>query len=162
LGLAIDTLRPASSDASFRRYFRLDAAGGTVIVMDAPPPHEDCRPFLHVAGLLAQAGVNVPRILAQDVGAGLLLLSDLGEATYYHRLRQGLSDAELQTLYREALAALVTMQQARVDGLPAYDGARLSAELALFPEWYAERHCQAELDEAERRTLDEAFATLVA
>ncbi len=161
LALDLASLRPASADASFRRYFRLDAAGGTLIVMDAPPPHEDCRPFVHVCALLQETGVNVPRILAQDLQAGLLLLSDLGETTYYQRIHAGLADVELQAIYRDALAALATLQRARTDGLPAYDAQRLGDELELFPAWYADRHCQMPLEAADRRTLDEAFGVLV-
>jgi len=160
--LALDTgsLRPASSDASFRRYFRVDAGDATLIVMDAPPGREDCRPFVHVAGLLRGAGLNVPRILAQDLAQGLLLLSDLGDTTYYQRIRQGVDDGELQALYRDALAALVRMQQAPVAGLPAYDRARLADELELFPEWYAERHCGMPLDDASRQALRQVFGML--
>ena len=77
------TLQPASADASFRRYFRFDdpADGRSLIVMDAPPAHEDCRPFVHVASLLAEAGVHAPRVLAQDLDEGFLLLTDLGRTT---------------------------------------------------------------------------------
>ncbi|WP_454691569.1 aminoglycoside phosphotransferase family protein [Achromobacter aloeverae] len=162
LGLDVATLAPASSDASFRRYFRLDAGAGSLIVMDAPPTHEDCRPFIHVAGLLDDAGLNVPRVLAQDLAQGMLLLTDLGRDTYYQRIQAGLADAELQTLYRQALAALVRMQQAATTGLPAYDTARLAAELELFPEWYVGRHHGAELDDKSRQDLDRVFALLSA
>ncbi|WP_233233428.1 aminoglycoside phosphotransferase family protein [Bordetella sp. LUAb4] len=160
LGLDIASLAPASSDASFRRYFRLNAAAGSLIVMDAPPEQEDCRPFIHVAGLLNDAGLNVPRILAQDLAQGLLLLTDLGRDTYYQRIQAGLPDAELQTLYRQALAALVRVQQAATTGLPAYDTARLAAELELFPEWYVGRHHGMQLDDKTRQALDRIFALL--
>ncbi|MBV7481437.1 aminoglycoside phosphotransferase family protein [Bordetella sp. BOR01] len=160
LGLAPDTLRPASSDASFRRYFRLAAGTRTLIVMDAPPPHEDVGPFLHVGNLLRQAGLNVPQVLAQDPARGLLLLSDLGHDTYYQRIQDGLSDAQLQTLYRDALAALVSMQQARTDGLPTYDRARLAAELDLFPEWYVARHHGVQLDDKTAAALQHIFGLL--
>ncbi|UHL65794.1 phosphotransferase [Paralcaligenes sp. KSB-10] len=156
-----ETLQPASSDASFRRYFRLNGNGRTVIVMDAPPKHEDCQPFLHVSQLLADAGLNVPTILAQDPGQGFLLLSDLGKQTYHQAIQAGLDDTRLQQLYRDAIGALVQMQQARTTGLPAYDQERLTNELALFPQWYAQRHCQAQLDHTEQATLQKAFATLV-
>ncbi len=160
-GLDLGTLQPASSDASFRRYFRLQSARGTVVVMDAPPPHEDCRPFLHVTGLLRDAGINVPGILEQDVEQGLLLLTDLGPSTYYQAIQKGLDDAALQTLYRDAIRALVAMQQAPATTLPAYDAPRLKQELALFPEWYALRHCQAQLDDRETSMLEKTFETLV-
>jgi len=160
LALAPDTLRPASSDASFRRYFRLDAGDRTAIVMDAPPPHEDVRPFLHVGELLRDAGLNVPAVLARDLDQGLLLLSDLGQDTYYQRIQSGLSDAQLQGLYRDALAALVRLQQARADGLAAYDRDRLAAELELFPEWYVGRHHGAQLDDKTAAALRQIFDLL--
>lgn len=160
LALQPDTLRPASSDASFRRYFRLDAGPGSVVVMDAPPEHEDTRPFLHVGELLREAGLNVPAVLAQDPQGGFLLLSDLGPHTYYQRIQDGLDDARLQALYRQALAALVRMQQASVRGLAAYDSGRLMAELELFPTWYVTRHHGVTLDAATRQALDGVFALL--
>lgn len=160
MDLRLDTLQPASSDASFRRYFRLQAANGTAIVMDAPPPHEDVRPFLHAGDLLRQAGLNVPTVLAQAPEQGLLLLSDLGSETYYQRIQAGLDDARLQTLYREALAALVRMQQASTAGLPVYDSARLAAELELFPEWYVQRHHGATLTARQAEDLRGIFRLL--
>lgn len=162
LNLAVDTLRPASADASFRRYFRLDAGERTLIVMDAPPAHEDCRPFLHVGQLLADAGLNVPKVLAQDLDQGLLLLSDLGEQTYYQRIQAGLSDSQLQTMYREALAALVRLQQASTAGLADYDTARLADELKLFPEWYVQKHHGVALDDKTANALEKIFALLSA
>ncbi|MCU6619016.1 MAG: aminoglycoside phosphotransferase family protein [Achromobacter mucicolens] len=162
LNLAVETLRPASADASFRRYFRLDAGSRTLIVMDAPPQHEDCRPFLHVDKLLADAGLNVPAVLAQDLDQGLLLLSDLGEQTYYQRIQDGLDDAQLQTLYREALAALVKLQQASTAGLGVYDGARLADELKLFPEWYVQKHHGVTLDDKTANAMEKIFALLSA
>lgn len=160
LALNIQTLRPASSDASFRRYFRLDAGPRTLIVMDAPPEHEDSRAFTHVDGLLRDAGLNVPEILAQDLEQGLLLLSDLGQHTYYQRIQAGMPDASLQRLYREALAALVRMQQAATTALPVYDQARLATELALFPEWYVARHHDVQLDDGKRNALQQIFELL--
>lgn len=160
-GLDVATLQPASSDASFRRYFRLQAGSDTAIVMDAPPQQEDCRPFLHVTGLLNQAGVRVPAILAQNLEQGFLLLSDLGEQTYYQAIQAGPDDVQLQTLYRNALKALVQLQQAPTTGLPAYDANRLSQELTVFPEWYAQRHCQMALSQAELQTLHGIFEQLI-
>ncbi|MGB3287719.1 MAG: phosphotransferase [Burkholderiaceae bacterium] len=161
-GLDLTTLQPASSDASFRHYYRLQSSGGTAIVMDAPPEHEDCKPFLHVTGLLQQAGLNVPAVLAQDLSQGFLLLSDLGEQTYYQAIQSGLDDARLQTIYRAALSALVRLQGAPTTGLPAYDAQRLGQELTVFPEWYAGKHCRVSLDESEQTVLRQAFDTLIA
>lgn len=130
-------LTPASSDASFRRYFRWQAEGRSLIVMDAPPPQEDCRPFVKVAGLLAEAGVNVPRILAADLEEGFLLLSDLGRQTYLDVL----SAENAQPLFEDALDALVAFQRVPVaDRLPPYDEALLRRELQLFPDWYLGKH----------------------
>jgi len=165
LGLQPDTLRPASSDASFRRYFRIDAddtANTTRIVMDAPPAHEDCRPFVHVAGLLDDAGLNVPRILASDLSQGFMLLTDLGPTTYYQRIQSGISDAELQAIYRQALAALTRMQTVPAASLPRYDQRVLRSELNLFFDWYAARHCQRPIDGADRAALEQVFDTLTA
>jgi aminoglycoside/choline kinase family phosphotransferase len=143
LGLgAPASLATASADASFRRYFRLvdQRDGRSLIVMDAPPAHEDCRPFVHVAGMLDEAGVNAPRVLAQDLDQGFLLLTDLGRVTYLDVLEQR-DPARVDTLYADALAALVAMQRIEVQGrLPPYDRALLGRELDLFPEWYLGRH----------------------
>jgi aminoglycoside/choline kinase family phosphotransferase len=160
LGLNTDTLAPASSDASFRRYFRLTAAVGTLIVMDAPPPHEDGRPFIHADELLAQARVNVPRILASDLEQGFMLLSDLGSDTYYQRIQTGLDDIELQRLYRDALSALVTVQGAATTGLSSFNPARFTDELALFPEWYVGKHHGVTLDDETRGQLQQVFGLL--
>lgn len=162
LGLDTGTLRPASSDASFRRYFRLNSGDGTAIVMDAPPSREDCGPFLHVGQRLRDAGLNVPRILAQDLEQGFLLLSDLGTRNYYQAVQDGLDDAALQQLYRPALHALVRMQQARCDDLPRYDVPDLGQELTLFREWYVEAHHGATLTPAEDAALKQLFADLAA
>ncbi len=95
LALAVDTLRPASADASFRRYFRIDAAsrfGGSLIAMDAPPAREDCRRYVRIAALLRDADLHAPQIVADDLAQGFLLLTDLGQTTYLAALRatQGL------------------------------------------------------------------------
>jgi hypothetical protein len=160
LGLDMQSLAPASSDASFRRYFRVQSRDRSLIIMDAPPAQEDCGPFLHVTALLRDVGLNVPTLLAQDAGQGFLLLSDLGPTTYYQAIQAGLPDTELQTRYREALAALAQMQTASTQGLPAYDQARLLQELTLFPEWYVARHCKAELTDTEQAQLQDLFMTL--
>ncbi|WP_368647649.1 phosphotransferase [Castellaniella ginsengisoli] len=162
LGLIPDSLAPVSGDASFRRYFRLQAAHGTLIVMDAPPPHEDCAPFVRIAGLLARGGLRVPEILAQDLAQGFLLLSDLGERTFYEALRDGLSqdEAALQRHYRGALRALVALQQCPSSDLPPYDEARLLEELAVFPQWYLRTHLGHTPDAAAEAALADVFGLL--
>lgn len=161
LGLDSTSLAPASSDASFRRYFRIEAAQGTLVVMDAPPPKEDCRPFVDVAHRLAAVGLNVPTILAQDLAQGFLLLTDLGPTTYYDSIQAGLTDASLQAMYRDALAALVQMQAADATGLPIYDTVRLKDELGLFIEWYVSVHCKVSLAPAALEGLNQVFDLLV-
>jgi aminoglycoside/choline kinase family phosphotransferase len=163
VGAALDgvdfTREPASSDASFRRYFRITPArdaplargATTLIAMDAPPPQEDCRPFVRVAHLLADAGVNAPAVLAQDLDRGFLLLTDLGTTTYL----AALDDASAHRLYIDAIEALVRWQSASRDGVLApYDEALLAREIALFPDWYVARHLGRTLDGETRRLLD--------
>lgn len=151
-------LEPASADASFRRYFRVRAAGLSLIVMDAPPGQEDCRPFVRVAGLLAAAGVHVPRVIAEDLEQGFLLLSDLGTTSYLHALNDGSADE----LFRDAIDALLRWQLAsRPDMLPPYDEVLLAREMQLFPEWYLQRHLGFTLDSAQRRTLAAVFALIL-
>jgi aminoglycoside/choline kinase family phosphotransferase len=134
--LAPHTLRAASADASFRRYLRVDSARhGSLVVMDAPPPQEDVRPFVDVAGRIAAAGLHGPAIHAADVQRGFLLLEDLGRTLFLDALREA-TPRGADELMRAAVAALVQWQQ-RVpfDGLPAYAGPVLQRGLALFPEW---------------------------
>ena len=143
-GLSPASLRSASADASFRRYFRIEAASGaSFIVMDAPPPLEDVRPFVSVAALLQGAGLNAPRIVEQDVEHGFLLLTDLGSQLYLSALHAAVASgdvATIDTLMRDATAALIQWQlRADASALPAYDDALLRRELALFPEWCVAR-----------------------
>lgn len=154
------TLRPASADASFRRYFRIDAvAGGTLIVMDAPPPQEDVRPFIEIAGLFAGIGLSVPAILAQDVERGFLLLSDLGSTTYL----QQLNDDTAPKLYMDAIDALVLLQtKSQPDVLPEYDRAFLLRELQIFPEWYLGKHLNASLSGQQTSDLNKVFDAILA
>jgi aminoglycoside/choline kinase family phosphotransferase len=161
-GLQPESLRPASSDASFRRYFRLDAAaayGGTLVAMDAPPEREDSRSFVRIARLFGEAGVTTPRILAEDLAGGFLLVSDLGPTTYLQALSAG---ARAQPLYTDALDSLVRIQAATcADALPPYDRTRLLTELRLFPDWYVARHLGSALDPDERGALERVFESLV-
>ncbi|MBW7925545.1 MAG: phosphotransferase [Burkholderiaceae bacterium] len=165
--LALETIRPASNDASFRRYFRIDAARAgepSRVAMDAPPPMEDCRPFVHAAGVLRDAGVRVPRVLAADLGRGFLLLDDFGSTTYLQRLQECAGDdAQVDALMRDACEALLRMQAASRAGVfPDYDRALLARELELYPQWYVERHRGVALDADARATLDSAFERLLA
>ena len=151
-------LAPASSDAGFRRYFRVSFDGETRIVMDAPPDKEDCRPYLAVAELLRLAGVHVPAVFAADLARGFLLLSDLGPTTYL----AALDDANADELFRDAIDALLRWQLASRPGvLPPYDEMLLRRELSLFPEWYVERHLGISLSQPQADTLKRVFALIV-
>jgi aminoglycoside/choline kinase family phosphotransferase len=159
LGGARFTLTPASEDASFRRYFRatLDD-GSSLIAMDAPPDKEDCRPFVHVAWLLHQAGVHAPQVRAQDLAQGFLLLTDLGNRTYLNEL----APSNAPRLFADATDALIRWQLATRPGeLPPYDEALLRREMQLFPDWYVTRHLQAELRDEQKGRLEQIFALLV-
>ncbi len=164
------SMRPASNDASFRRYFRLDSADpaiGSLIAMDAPPPMEDCGPFLHAAAQLAAAGVSVPAVFAQDLAQGFLLLGDLGHTTYLDEIAAlaggGGGPRSVHQLYLDAIDTLVRMQVASRDGVfPLYDRELLLRELNLYPDWYVARHKAVRLDDAERAALQGVFETILA
>jgi aminoglycoside/choline kinase family phosphotransferase len=163
------SIEPASADASFRRYFRITLTGEhsltkgetpvrTLIAMDAPPTNEDCRPFVTVARMLADAGLHSPAVLAQALDQGFLLLSDLGKETYLSVL----TEATAPALYGDACAALIRWQLASRQGsLPPYDEALLRRELDLFPDWYIERHVGITLDPAQRITLNSMFRRIL-
>lgn len=155
------TLAPASEDASFRRYFRARLADGrSFIAMDAPPEKEDCRPFLHVAGLFAAAGAHVPAVRARDLAAGFLLLEDLGGTTFLDAFGR---QEDPNPLYAAATGTLIRIQQASREGaLAEYDRALLERELALFPDWYIARHLRRELAPDERQVIGTAFESLLA
>jgi N-acetylmuramate 1-kinase len=158
--------RPASSDASFRRYFRLDVLpalrdqlGDTLIAMDAPPERENVPAFIHVDGLLRDAGVNVPAIVARDVERGFLLLSDLGTTTYLNRL-----DADNAAfMYSDAVDALLKFQLASQPGvLPEFDRAFVLREMNIFPEWYVARHLGITMTDQQKAQLDGVFEAICA
>jgi hypothetical protein len=160
--LDASTLRPASADASFRRYFRVDGANGaSCIVMDAPPPQEDVRPFVHVAGLIGGAGLHGPQVLACDAELGFLLLSDLGQTLYLDALREA-TPKQADTLMRDAVRALVHWQGA-VDpiSLPPYDTALLGRELQLFPDWCVAREFERTWNDAQRAQWDRICKLLI-
>jgi len=162
-GLLPASLRPASADASFRRYLRLDTAtGASCIVMDAPPDKENCRPFVEVQRLLQDAGLRVPQILAWDEANGFMLLSDLGSQTLIELLNPE-APAAAHGWYEQATDVLIDWQKASRPGvLPAYDDALLRRELALFPDWYLARHRGVTLNDAQQATLASAFDAIVA
>jgi len=148
------SLQPASSDASFRRYLRIAAAAGTTfVIMDAPPPHEDVRPFVRIARRFAAGGLNVPRIVEADEAAGFLLLGDLGTHLYLDALREATAHGDsrgVDVLMRDAIAALVRWQRWGDPQLPPYDDALLRRELGLFPEWCAGREHAVTWSEGEQ------------
>jgi aminoglycoside/choline kinase family phosphotransferase len=162
-GLQVDSVRAASADASFRRYFRVDTHEGTLIIMDAPPSHEDCSPFVSVAGLLSSGDVGVPRVLDWDAAQGFMLLSDLGEHTLLSTLDPEQPHAPgNRARYNAALDELVRLQAVSAEGLPPYDDALLQRELDLFPDWYLTKLRGQELDAKAREVLDRAFALIKA
>ncbi len=158
LGMSGCEPRPASSDASFRRYFRIESGGRSYIVMDAPPEREDCGPFVEVARSFLDIGLNVPEIIRADPARGFLLLSDLGDRLYL----QALDEASVDRLYADALAALVVIQGCgpRNDTLPPYDRNLLMTEMALFRDWLLGRHLGMELKEEQQRALEDTFKLL--
>jgi len=150
----------ASADASFRRYFRLRATGDapSLIAMDAPPEHEDCRPWLAVARLFDAASVNVPHIIAENVERGFILMSDLGNTTYL----QALTPDNAAALYADALGSLAAIQLSSRPGvLPEYSRELLERELRLFDEWYVSRHLGATLTDDERAALETVYRKIL-
>lgn len=161
--LDLSSIRPASADASFRRYFRIDGeAEGTkysFIVMDAPQPQEDVKPFIQIAQLFKQINLTVPDVLAQDTEQGFLLLTDLGTTMYSHVLN---SDTA-HKLYMDAIDSLVLLQtQSQPDVLPEYDREFLKRELMIFPEWYINKHLGVTLTDEQNANLHKVFDALLA
>lgn len=155
-------LSTASADASFRRYFRVHLVSDngveeTLIAMDAPPPQENCEPFVRIAALFGEAGMHVPKVIAQDLENGFLLLSDLGDITYLSQL----SKESAPNLYHDANMALIKLQLAsKPDVLPDYDAALLTREMQLFPDWYISKHLNLTLDEKWQAVLHKTFEIL--
>jgi aminoglycoside/choline kinase family phosphotransferase len=161
LGLHPERVEPASSDASFRRYFRAFRNGETFVIMDAPPPKEDVRPYLKVTRLLESLGVHVPHVHEADIANGLLLLEDLGITQYLQRLNAG---DDPDRLYGDALFALAEIQTRGMEAareLAPYDREVLARELALMPEWFCGRHLELALTEAEKQIIATAFEFLI-
>ena len=160
LALNPATLRLASADASFRRYLRIDSARGSLVIMDAPPDKEDCKPFVHVAQLMQQAGLRAPEVLAWEQAQGFLLLTDLGAKTLLQSM--DLTAPPPLEQYLEAVDLLIKWQLASQPGvLPPYDHALLRRELDLFPQWYIAQHHKVALDEKQTRVLEDAFARIL-
>ncbi|ANC01406.1 aminoglycoside phosphotransferase [Pseudomonas putida] len=152
------SLTAASSDASFRRYFRWEGGGHSFVIMDAPPPQENCAPFVAIDHLLASAGINVPVIHAQDLERGFLLLSDLGRKTYLEIIGDDNADA----LFADAIDALLAQQQLPMQApLPSYDTALLRRELELFPEWYVGRELKLAFSEAQQASWQRISQQLI-
>lgn len=161
VGCRIETIEPASTDASFRRYFRIRNGSMTQILMDAPPPQENVKPFMAVLSLLKAAGVNTPELLAADPEQGFLLLSDLGNRPYLSQL----SADTVDSLYEDALKSLMVIQSSaplRKAPLPAYDADMLIREVNLFTEWYLERLLGIRIDPDTSLLLENSRSLLVA
>lgn len=155
----VNNLQPASSDASFRRYFRWHSDQVDLVLMDAPPPHEDCTPFVKMAQLLAEGGLHVPKVWAQDLQRGFLVLSDLGQQTWLEVLNPDNADE----FFALAMGALIQLQQIEIDDahLPVYDEALLRRELQLFPEWYVQHELGITLSEQQEYLWQQACDVLV-
>ena len=158
LSLAEFTVTPASEDASFRRYFRVNWDGNTAIVMDAPPDKEDCTAFLDITARLLQCGVNVPDIRESNLELGFLLIDDLGTELYLDVLNQD----NATRLYTDAIDSLVRFQdRAETGGLPPYDEKLLRQEMSLFSDWLVGRHLRIDITAALEKSLAGIFTLLV-
>jgi N-acetylmuramate 1-kinase len=160
--LDVGSLVPASSDASFRRYLRIQSPERSFVVMDAPPPQEDVRPFVQMARRITDAGLHAPQVLAADEARGFLLLSDLGRTLYLDALREA-QPVQADHLMREAIAALVCWQvRLEPAELPPYDDALLRRELALFPDWCVQREFGVQWSSSELTSWQQVSDLLVA
>ena len=165
-GLITTSVRPASADASFRRYFRVDGVSGkdkpaSFIIMDAPPDKENCEPFVRIAKLMGNCGLLVPQILNWHVENGFILLDDLGQKTMMEVIDTPNPQANMG-LYLRAVDALLLLQQSQQGHtLPPYDDALLQRELQLFPDWYVAQHRKAVLNDAQKNTLHKTFGLIV-
>jgi len=173
----IDFSRPAtpvSSDAGVRRYYRLACQGphGTsLIAADTPLPPQQNQAFVDIASQFEKAGVHAPRVFEADCQQGFMLMTDLGETTYLQALTALRHDPDTvpdtaQSLFTDAIDTLVRLQQINPaslkNGLPRYDAALMQRELALFPDWYIERHLGVAISPAMRAVLDTVFSTIIA
>jgi len=159
LGYRDYVINPASEDASFRRYYRLEYDSSSRIVMDAPPEHENCGPFIDIATRLRACGVNAPEIFKADLNLGFILLTDIGHDLYLDVL----NDTNAEALYADAVTALVTIQQ-NIDQteIPPYNASLLLQEMELFREWLLQKHLCIKLDSKQHNELDKLFSLLTA
>jgi len=159
LGYKNYSLKPASADASFRRYFRLEdnINGDTKIIMDAPPEKEDSRPFIHLAQAFNDIGLNTPKVYAQNFEAGFFLLSDLGSIDYL----RDINDQNANQLYQDAIQALIVLQHNNKATLPAYNAELLRQEMHLFTDWFLTKHKKVNISKMQQQIFDDVFALLI-
>ena len=161
-GLADANPQPASIDASFRRYFRVERGAESLIAMDAPPPYEDCRPFVQIAGYLESMGLNCPRILGADFENGFVLMTDLGSTQYLDALKKDPHRAT--SLYNDAIDALLMLQEhgeAYQQKLPTYDYDFIAFELSIFRDWLCGRHLGVDFSAGEETQWQECCEVLI-
>jgi len=158
LGHSNFSLRPASGDASFRRYFRVQTDDRTYIVMDAPPEKEDCKPFVELSAVFQKSGLHTPEVINQDLALGYLLLSDLGEEQYLQKL----NDKNVDHLYGDALSALATLQVCAAShyDFPLYDDTLLMNEMNLFTDWLLTRQWGVQLESKDKKMFNQVFSLL--
>ena len=151
-------IKPASEDASFRRYYRISYNDTTRIVMDAPPEHEDCSRYIDISSRLRGAGVNAPQVFEYDEQMGFVILSDFGEDLYLDVL----DDTNADYMYEDALSALLNIQQ-KTDqtGIPLFNEALLLQEMELFRDWLLGKHLGVKLDTKQNRQLNEVYTLLI-
>ncbi len=154
---------PLAQDASFRRYERVRSGARKAVLMDAPPAHEDVRPFLRIARRLAEIGLSAPRILAEDAAEGFLLLEDLGDATFTRLLRAGEAEAPLYRLAADVLADLHRRPAAEAvpEGVAPYDDALFLREAKLLVEWYMPAVFGTETDAGAVRDFEAVWRELL-
>lgn len=153
-------MRAASSDASFRRYYRVKGKGQSYIVMDAPPPMEDVAPFLDINQRLRGAGVHAPEVYASDESQGFLLLEDFGGETFFDSVSQ--AKRPVDSTYKQALELLVKIQKnTSTQGMPNYAATKLREEMDLFDQWFIAHHFKAELSDRETQALERIKAMLI-
>ena len=158
LGTDAFLLKPASADASFRSYQRLYYNNQTLIVMDAPPEHEDCAPFIKVQNLLVKHHIHVPEIRAYNPTEGFMLLSDLGSTLYLDVLNH----ENANTLYQIAMDELLKIQSIdETTNLPNYDEELLSKEMDLFTDWFVGQHLDYVLSEGQLVLLKQTQNQLI-